>query len=364
MCSACITSSPRGVEQRGRAVAALLDVRRVGRADQHRAHLVAGGAQRADQDLERDRVERRAQLIGLAPRTIGPGVVDLRAASRAAAPGSPRAARTRTGPRPRSRPAGSPRSTSASSHSPPKRARRRVALEPLARAARGPRLRAGLDQRQADVDQLDLGIGVAVAVAALVLGGEALGELARARALAGLDRELERLAAVAQLVGDLGRARRSRPSAERLAQRRAPRRRSARRSASSPRSITVRAVSRRRSEASSPSAESTPLARGQRIRSIPSSSAIAAACIGPAPPNGISAKPRGSTPRSTVTTRSARTISWLATRTMPSAASSGSSPSSSASRADRALGRVARRARRRRRAPTTGRGSRASGWRR
>ena len=53
----------------------------------------------------------------------------------------------------------------------------------------------------------------------------------------------------------------------------------------------MRAVSRRRSEASSPSAESTPLARGQRIRSIPSSAAIAAACIGPAPPNGISAKP-------------------------------------------------------------------------
>ena len=61
---------------------------------------------------------------------------------------------------------------------------------------------------------------------------------------------------------------------------------------------------------------------------MPSSSARAAACIGPAPPNGIRAKRRGSTPRSTVTTRSARTISWLATRTIPSAVSS--SPSSSA----------------------------------
>ena len=55
---------------------------------------------------------------------------------------------------------------------------------------------------------------------------------------------------------------------------------------------------------------------------MPSSAAIAAACIGPAPPNGSRAKRRGSTPRSTVTTRSARTISWLATRTMPSAVSS------------------------------------------
>ena len=71
-------------------------------------------------------------------------------------------------------------------------------------------------------------------------------------------------------------------------------------------------MSRRRSEAQRPSAESTPPARGQRIRSIPSSAAIAAACIGPAPPNGSRAKRRGSTPRSTVTTRSARTISWLA----------------------------------------------------
>ncbi len=35
------------VEQRGRSVAALLDVRRVRRADQHHAHLLAGGAQRA-----------------------------------------------------------------------------------------------------------------------------------------------------------------------------------------------------------------------------------------------------------------------------------------------------------------------------
>ena len=52
---------------------------------------------------------------------------------------------------------------------------------------------------------------------------------------------------------------------------------------------------------------------------MPSSSAIAAACSGPAPPKASSAKRRGSMPRSTVITRSARTISALATRTMPSA---------------------------------------------
>ena len=37
-----------GVEQGGGGVAALLDVRRVRRAHQHRAHLVAGRAQRAE----------------------------------------------------------------------------------------------------------------------------------------------------------------------------------------------------------------------------------------------------------------------------------------------------------------------------
>src|SRR5260221_638468 len=119
---------------------------------------------------------------------------------------------------------------------------------------------------------------------------------------------------------------------------------------SAPLSITVRVVSRRRSEAQRPRAERTPLARGQRIVSIPSSAAIAAACIGPAPPNGSRAKPRGAIPRSTVTTRSALTISWLATRTTPAAASSGSGPSQLAPEPTaRPAGATARGAPRRRR---------------
>ena len=104
------------------------------------------------------------------------------------------------------------------------------------------------------------------------------------------DRQLEGLAGVAQLVDHLGVGASpgpppiSSPSAATSA---------AIRSAvkSAPLSITVRAVSRRRSEAQRPKAERTPPARGQRIVSIPSSAAIAAACIGPAPPNGSSAKP-------------------------------------------------------------------------
>ena len=51
---------PARVEQRGGAVAALLDVGRVRGADQRGAHLLAGGAQRAGEHLQLDRVEAHA----------------------------------------------------------------------------------------------------------------------------------------------------------------------------------------------------------------------------------------------------------------------------------------------------------------
>ena len=69
-----------GVEQRGRAVVALLDVGRVSGADQRRAHLVAGGSQPADQHLQRDRVEPAHPVVplsvtgGLSNRGFGVGV--------------------------------------------------------------------------------------------------------------------------------------------------------------------------------------------------------------------------------------------------------------------------------------------------
>jgi hypothetical protein len=47
-----------GVEQGGGGVATLLHVRGVGGTDEHRAHLVAGGAQRAEHDLEVDGVHQ------------------------------------------------------------------------------------------------------------------------------------------------------------------------------------------------------------------------------------------------------------------------------------------------------------------
>ena len=170
MCSACITSSPRGVEERGRAVVALLDVGRVGGADQHRAHLLAGRAQGADQDLQRDRVE---------PAHRGPGarahdraaVVDRRRVQPGGRTKVASGSSKTPGPSARCRRRGSPRRTGVSTHSPPKRTAPRASLErgPPA-AATGAGAGPGDDQREADVDELDLAVGVAVAVALLVGG--------------------------------------------------------------------------------------------------------------------------------------------------------------------------------------------------
>ncbi len=110
MCSACITISPRGSNRRGRGVAALLDVGRVRRADQHRAHLLAGRAQRADHDLELDRVESPRVAPGIVPVGLAP-----RRASRAGPAASPRRARPRPGRRSAVRPPAAPPRTSRSS---------------------------------------------------------------------------------------------------------------------------------------------------------------------------------------------------------------------------------------------------------
>ena len=67
-----------------------------------------------------------------------------------------------------------------------------------------------------------------------------------------------------------------------------------------------------------PSAESTPPAAGtQHPSGYPARRPRSQACSGPAPPNATSSRSRGSWPCSTLTTRIARTISWLATATIP-----------------------------------------------
>ena len=62
-----------------------------------------------------------------------------------------------------------------------------------------------------------------------------------------------------------------------------------------------------------------PRAAGRSTARMPSASAIAHACNGPAPPNATSASSRGSTPRSTVTARTACSIAASTTATTPAA---------------------------------------------
>ena len=104
----------------------------------------------------------------------------------------------------------------------------------------------------------------------------------------------------------------------------------------------VRDQSRRRSVATSPSAENAPGAGGMITSGIASSSARNAACTGPAPPKAISANSAGSCPRSTETMRSACAMLACTTATMRAAAARGSRPSGRADlRHDRGLCRFA-----------------------
>ena len=152
-----------------------------------------------------------------------------------------------------------------------------------------PACSTGTRRDHARVDDLDRLALHPVAVAALVRGVEALVEPVE---VVGVDGQLERLAAVAQVgaAAQLGLvqvlARLLLHRRERLARR--PRRRAAgARSRGAGRRSRARARSARRR-------------RAARARvAIPSSSASAQACSPPAPPNATSAKSRGSSPRST-----------------------------------------------------------------
>ena len=93
----------------------------------------------------------------------------------------------------------------------------------------------------------------------------------------------------------------------------------------------VRTKSRRTSAISSPSAEKLPGSGGTTTVRMPSSSATAAACNGPAPPNGSRAKSRGSMPRITDTSLIAPARETAAMRRMPSAISTGPTPTRVAS---------------------------------
>ena len=161
--------------------------------------------------------------------------------------------------------------------------RRLPALRALGSGAEPRRqLRRGARDGDAYGDELEVRVGIRVAVALVVRLVERPPQLGRIGLRGAGDRQLERLAGVAQV-------------------------------------------------AINPTAESTPDDGGTSMRCMSSSRVIAAACSGPAPPNASNAIPRGSMPRSTVITRTARAISVLAIRTMPAAASSSESPTALAS---------------------------------
>ena len=320
MCSACITSSPpasnSAVEQSRRSVMLGEWAERISTAP-----ISSQAARRAptrtwsetgSRPLSHRRLLGERSCPPRRPRADQPGG-STRVASGSSNTHGPvglasRPRARRAGPRPRR-------------HSPPKRARRVAALDRLGAGRPRARTRArARPPRARIVTSSTRRLGVAVAVAALVLGGEPLGELVRGRALgSGLDGELERLAAVAQLVADLGRAPRRGPrraaragaatsardplggrarrrAASPCGRRRGGARRRAARAPRAPRSRAGRAAARSRARRRSP-----PRASARRRRTASARSR------------------RGSTPRSTVTTRSARTISWFATRTIPSA---------------------------------------------
>ena len=200
------------VEDRGRAVAALLDVRGERRADQHRAHLLGDRAQRLAEHLELDRHGSARDFHAFVTTSVlepsrtptHPG------GTKAVAPGSSRTA----GPATRS-----------------------------GRAGGSSTDRAWADVRGAHRHELDLARGVGVAVALLVRAMERAGEV-----VARPERSARRTGR-----GSGGRPRR-RPGAR-------PRRRAGR--------ARLSTRSRRSSLATSPSADRTPAASGTSTRPDP-----------------------------------------------------------------------------------------------
>ena len=279
MCSACITICPSGSN---RAVEA-----------SRRSLMFEECAERISTTPISSQAARRAPVSDLQLDRVEHGS--------ASAP-APQADRARARPPSPRQPGGTSSVASGSAHSAgpaSAAARRRLAADDARLERRRRRTRAApphsaagsrasacgrsagarAPHRDAHVDELDLRRVVAVAVALLVRARERrrAARQRRAVALGGgahllVHGELERLAAVAQLVAGArlapGVAQRRGGVGEELAAlaREALVRQRGARSAS-----RVRATSRRGAAAASPSAQSTPEARGQRMREIPSS---------------------------------------------------------------------------------------------
>ena len=243
---------------------------------EHRAHLLGDGAQRAADDLELDVDHSSASATSVpSPRPVSPAQPGrdpaVAPSSSSDAPGRRRASGSAAG------------SASARARARPRRSARRRARS----AARDRRSRSAPRAR---------------------------GGTRSARSGAERHRQLERLAAVAQV----GLARR----------------RAARRASASGHDVRAHAVAPLVARDEPERREDAGGGRDEH-RVDPSSSASAHACSGPAPPNATSAKSRGSWPRSTETTRSARTISALTT----SITAAGSMPPSARARPRRGRAR-------------------------
>ncbi len=307
---------PARVEQAGRGVAALLDVRRVGRADEHRAHLLADRPQAAGEQRELDRIGHRARSSATSR---------ARRSARASPGGPARSSRAA-----RSGPARRPVA--------PRRLRRRRDR----RSSSAPAERGG----EPDRHQLELAVGVVEPVALAVLGFERRAQSARAAPEPG-DRQLERLPAVAQLVGRERGLGLGAPAGAGL------RAQVAGVTATSGVGQFVAAQHHRALERPAgrgddqPERSQHPAVAGRGCGRSPAA-AISHACRARRRRTPAARARRGSIPRSTVTTRSALTISALATRDDPLGARRDSDiPSCSASRRPPAR-RARDRARRRR----------------
>ena len=185
-----------GVEQGGRRVASLLDVRRVRRADEHGAHLLTDRPERATQHLQLDGVDHRVRSSLIVPLSMtspdhpwGMRSVDsgssITAGPASAVPGS-----------------GTAETTSIRSSSPSSTAARRLRrTDASARVGGEWHLDGGRRGGHPHGHELELLLGIAVAVTIAMLGFERLSQRVRRRLDTGPDRQLERLAAVAQLVG-------------------------------------------------------------------------------------------------------------------------------------------------------------------
>ena len=290
MCSACITICAGRVEQRGRGVAALLDVRRVGRAHQHGAHLVADRAQAAEHHLEGDRVEACA-LIARAPATRRAVLVDVRGPSGRHDHRRLRELQHgRAGAAARPVPRG-PRSTAVSSARPSNTARRvlRCSCAPVAPADGGRRtLRRSALTRTFTSSSSAVGVarsrsGRACACSKQLaqLGHTGVGgrrHRAARRPGRGSARRTSASSARARHAGAASAGELARPPAARALLRPPP-----------PPSAHCAPTSRRRSRSRARAPTARPRRAGRARARTPSSSARRAACIGPAPPNATSA---------------------------------------------------------------------------